>query len=216
MEILNSFPNLAGKMDEPLIAEIPRGYIPHNIKPSKEFYRFDRQRLLNLSQSDSMLKSNMQLVPVNNIHNGQASHFYSQRNQSQAITAYGSNNGYSYRGMRCQRYGNSYIQQNILHNTIQAGNVFQSNYVNYVMEVMGNMVRSFRQQQFQQTTFCQNLQMFSPRFSYMQQRFQPYSMNHVQQYTPPPRESYYRRGGAPPPVYTTQRGTKLLIFREFL
>jgi hypothetical protein len=213
MEILNTLPNLAGIGNESVIAEIPRAYIPFGIKPMQDFYRYDRNRLLNLSEADSVLKSDMQVVPINNNQNDQGNHFYSQRSQCQAITTYGSNNGYSYRGMRCQREGNSFIQQNISHNTIHSpysSTVYQSNYVNFVMEVMGNMVRSFRQQQFQQTTICQNLQIFNPRYSYTQQRFQSYPINF---YTASPREQFYRRGGSGGvQTVTTQRGEELICF----
>ncbi|KAJ8682760.1 hypothetical protein QAD02_018552 [Eretmocerus hayati] len=192
MDILNTLPNLGGVGKECLIAEIPRAYIPSTIKPAREFYRFERQRLLNLSQSDQLLRSNKDVVPVNNVRqNGHSSHFYSQPNQyQQAITTYEPHNGYSYRGMRCQRDTNSYYHQNISQNTIHnpfTSSMIQSNYVNFVMEVM---VRSFRQQQYQQTTYCQNLQIFTPRYS-AQQRFNSYS---VSDYPSSSRDSYYRRG----------------------
>ncbi|NP_001127799.2 tRNA splicing endonuclease 54 homolog [Nasonia vitripennis] len=217
MEILNTIPNLANVGNEPLVTEIHRAYIPHGVKPIKDFYRYDRHRVLNLSKQDNLLKTTIQkqqqrqLVPVNN---GQAtsSHFYSQPSQChQAITTYSPNNGYSYRGMRCQRDGSSYIQQNISHSTIHspyAGTMFQS--VNFVMEVMGNMVgnmvRSFRQHQFQQTTYCQNMQIFSPRFTYPQQRYQHYSMNYFPQ--PPREQQYFRRGGGGgfPAITSSSRG----------
>lgn len=210
MEILNTLPNLANVGNEPLVTEIHRAYIPHGVKPIKDFYRYDRRRVLNLSEQDNVLRTTTQqeqqrqLVPVNNGQAG-SSHFYSQPSQChQAITTYSPNNGYSYRGMRCQRDGGSYIQQNISHNAIHspyAGTMFQS--VNFVMEVMGNMVRSFRQQQFQQTTYCQNLQIFSPRYTYPQQRYQPYPMNFFPQ---PPREQHYFRRGGFPAITSAPRG----------
>ncbi|XP_058791697.1 uncharacterized protein LOC131664531 [Phymastichus coffea] len=195
-EILNTFPNLAPSVSE-VIVEVPRRYLPPGVKPSREVYYFNRNALMNLTQTDNMLRANIEVSQINNVSNG---HFYSQgsSSQCQAITTYNSNNGYLYRGMRCQRDGNSYIQQNVSHNTIHnplSGTVLQSNYFNLVLEVMGSMVRSFRQQQYQQTTFChQNVQMFSPRFPqpHASQRMQPYSMHYD---ALPNRDLYYRRGG---------------------
>lgn len=193
MEILNTIPNLAGTGNESIITKINRAYIPQSIKPVKEFYRYDRNKLFNLSNSDNFLKSKRQPSLGSNVNNGSESHFYSQGSQCQSITTYNSNNGYSYRGISCQRDGNSFIQENISHNAIHSpysGTFLQSNYVNHVMEVMGTMVRSFRQQQFQQTTFCQNPPFFPSRFPYAQRFQQSFNYNF---YSPPP-NYYFRRG----------------------
>lgn len=192
MEILNTLPNLAGAGNEPVITQIERAYIPQSIKPVKDFYRYDRKKLLNLSHSDSFLRSKTQTSTVNNRPD---SHFFTQGSQCQSITTYNSNNGYSYRGISCQRAGNSFFQENISHNAIHSpysGTVFQSNYVNHVMEVMGTMVRSFRQQQFQQTTFCQNAPFFSSRFPCAPRFQQSFNYN----YYSPPSNYYYRRGSS--------------------
>ena len=177
-EILNTFPNLAGApRTEPLIAQLPRAYLPPNVNPTKNYYHFDRYRLLNLSQTDSDLRHNnfQEITPA---HNGQASssHFYS--------TSGTFSNGYGARSCR------GYIQQNISHhqNAIQhPGGYFQSNFVtNFVMEVMGNMVRSFRQQHIQ-------------HFAYQQHhhRFQHHNFNPVFETQPSSVRDYgmgYRRG----------------------
>lgn len=192
MEILNTLPNLAGAGNEPFITQINRAYIPQSIKPVKEFYRHDRNKLLNLSHSDSSIRTKRQTSSVNNVNNG-SSHFYEQRSQCQSITTYSSNNSYLYRGISCQRDGNSFIEQNISHNAIHSpfsGTVLQSNYINHFMEVMGTMFRSFRQQQFQQTTFCQNSPFFSSRFPYPQRFQQSLNFN----YYSPPQNYYFRRG----------------------
>ncbi|XP_014203735.1 uncharacterized protein LOC106636022 [Copidosoma floridanum] len=200
MEILNTLPNLADSRDDSLVVEVHREYLPPGVKPFKEFYRFNRKRLLHMSEIDQQLQrksarsnsTNSSRNQNNGADTNSPSHFYSQPNQFQAttITHFGDlNNGFAYRSsIGCQRQvgprSYNYQQQNVsFHNSsFMGGAVVQSNYVNFVMDVMGSMVRSsmIRQQQFQGTTFCQNLQIIqqssTPRFPFSQQnRFQPYS-----------------------------------------
>ncbi|CAB0042599.1 unnamed protein product [Trichogramma brassicae] len=178
-EILATLPNLAGPRTEPLIARLPRAYLPSSIKPIKDTYRYDRYPLLHFSQTDEPrtdeLANSVQVI------NGNSSHFYS----NPAVESH--NNGYAGSSHNHRFQERRYIHQNISHNAIQhspyPGTVFHSNYVtNFVMEVMGSMVRSFRQQHVQQTaTFCPNMPLFPSHAYNPLSVYYPPQQHHQQQ-----------------------------------
>ncbi|KAL7289108.1 hypothetical protein TKK_0017056 [Trichogramma kaykai] len=178
-EILATLPNLAGPRTEPLIVRLPRAYLPSSIKPINDTYRYDRYRLLNFSQTQEQrtdeLDNSVQVI------NGNSSHFYS----NPAVESH--NNGYAGSSHNHRFQERRYIHQNISHNAIQhspyPGTVFHSNYVtNFVMEVMGSMVRSFRQQHVQQTaTFCPNMPLFpSHAYNPLSVYYPPQQQHHQQ------------------------------------
>lgn len=73
MELLNLIPNIA--LQTSVTIKIPRGYIPHNVKPCKSSYQYESGRLRNLQESDKTLRSGKNLRHSSNNGNRTVHHF---------------------------------------------------------------------------------------------------------------------------------------------
>lgn len=182
-EILNTLPNLAGIQDKPFVIEIDRKYLPPNVKPVKNFYRFDRNKLRRLTINDRHNKSNEENNDNTNHSNG---NFYPQQQQSNRCETMttnfnGTSNGYSY-GSQVNPSSYNYQQNMSFNNSPFAQNtLWHGQFINFMTGIIGTVMRqsqSWTQEQQYSTTYCQNLQIYqqTPRFPFSQQnRFPPYS-----------------------------------------
>lgn len=56
MEMLNLLPNIAFQSD--ITEKIPRRYIPHNIRPQKSAYQYNRTKILHMQENDKRARQN--------------------------------------------------------------------------------------------------------------------------------------------------------------
>lgn len=70
MEMLNLLPNIAFQSE--ITEKISRRYIPHNIRPQKSMYQYNRTMILNMQENDKRVRQNCKDNRTNARHN--ASH----------------------------------------------------------------------------------------------------------------------------------------------
>lgn len=61
--MLNLLPNIAFQTD--IIEKIPRRYIPHNIKPQKSIYQYNRTKILRMQENDKRARQNCKDIRTN-------------------------------------------------------------------------------------------------------------------------------------------------------
>lgn len=72
MEMLNLLPNIASQSE--INENISRRYIPHNIRPQKSIYQYNRTMILNMQENDKRARQNCK----NNRTNGRQNAFHSR------------------------------------------------------------------------------------------------------------------------------------------
>ncbi|XP_066581788.1 uncharacterized protein Tsen54 isoform X2 [Prorops nasuta] len=178
MEMLNMFPNLA---DHSIIStKISTDYIPHNIKPQRNVYNYDRQKLQELAENDSEIRANQKKskISINNEADTASQHnaLVPFQNRSFSFSDYS-----ALQRSNCLRNANqmmdrfSFIQNQSFHNR----NPFQNMIFNFFIgrnrwpSHMVNLLNA---------SFFSNLMMrnffFQNQIYHNQNNFRPYNNNH--------------------------------------
>lgn len=63
MEMLNLLPNIAFQSD--ITEKIPRRYIPHNVRPQKSTYQYNRTKILHMQENDKRARQNCKHIRTN-------------------------------------------------------------------------------------------------------------------------------------------------------